>query len=59
MPEQFNPCVILSKSAFLQYILKVYLANTNDCVAAHVFMQSRPVLDHLKHVLHRNNSAVI
>ena len=49
--------VIGFKSAFLWYILIVYLSYTIDCVAAkklHVFMQSRPVLDSQEHVLHRN-----
>ena len=57
MPHQFNLCVIGSKSAFLRYILIVYLAYTIDCVAAqklHVFMQSRPVLDRQEHVIHGN-----
>ena len=57
MPDQFKLRVIGSKSAFLRYILIVYLAYTIDCVAAqklHVFMQSRPVLDRQEHVLHRN-----
>ena len=57
MPDQFYFRVIGSKSAFLGYILIVYLACTIDCVAAqklHVFMQSRPVLDRQEHVLHRN-----
>ena len=57
MPDQFNLCVIGSKSAILGYILIVYLAYTIDCVAAqklHVFIQSRPVLDRQEHVLHRN-----
>ena len=57
MPDQFNLRVIGSKSAFLWYILILYLAYTTDCVAAqnlHVFMQSRPVLDSQEHVLHKN-----
>ena len=57
MPDQLNFRVIGSKSAFLGYLLIVYLAYTIDCVAAqklHVFMQSRPVLDRQEHVLHRN-----
>ena len=59
MPDQFNLRVIGSKSAFLWYILIVYLVYTIDCVAVqklHVFMQSRPVLDRQEHVLHRNKS---
>ena len=55
LPDQFNVCVIVSKSACLWYILIVYLAYIIDCVASqklHVFMQSRSVLDRQKHVLH-------
>ena len=43
MHDQLNFRIIESKSAFLWYILIVYLAYTIDCVAAlkfHVFMQS-------------------
>ena len=57
MPDQFNFRVIGSKSAFLKYILIVYIAYTIDCVAAqklHVIMQLRPVLDCQEHISHRN-----
>ena len=60
MSDQINLCVIgshISKSAFLPYILIVYLTYTIDSVVAqklHVFMQSRPVQGRQEHVIHIN-----
>ena len=61
MPDQFNLCVIRSKSAFLRYILIAYLAYTIDCVAAqklHVLCSHDPFWT-VKNMLYMEINAVI
>ena len=51
-----HPCNWVQISVFVIHF-NVFLSYIIDCVAAqklHVFMQSRPVLDRQKKVLHRN-----